>query len=149
MFKHELGHKLLTGCGYKRIERADSQWESTRRVGSHAILPALCSWGSWAPPAPQTPPLARAGRWYFWKPDLKAEDEKCFFWPVSSTSEKKEWNSPKFFQNVCPIQTDSSGFLASVIPRSQLSQAQTSLTPSPAALMCWNRFVCFQLKNIH
>lgn len=35
-----------------------------------------------------------------------------------------------FFQNVCPIQTDSSSFLATVSPRSQLSLAQTSLIPS-------------------
>lgn len=147
MFKHELGRKLLMGCGYKKIERADSQQESLRLEGSHAILPALwrCpSWRSWTPHTPpQTPPLTLTGRWCFWQPDLKAADEKSFFWPVSSINEKKEWNSPKFFQNACPVQTDSSGFLASVIPRSQQSLAQTSLTPSPAVLVCRSRFVFF------
>lgn len=92
MFKHELGRKLLMGCGYKK--KADSQWERIGLECSHVILPALrrcpacleildtqCS---------HILPLMLTGCQYFCKTSLRASDERCFFWPVSSTNEKKE-----------------------------------------------------------
>lgn len=75
-------------------KKADSQWERIGLECSHAILPALrrcpacleildtqCS---------HILPLTLTGCQYFWKTSLRASDERCFFWPVSSTNEKKE-----------------------------------------------------------